>query len=93
MKVPTKSELRNRLAETQRENFKLVEKLNADKIKRWNDLLPAAYAEARKTLLKVFGTTLTLLHFEHVDEGGYWFTFELINDSRRQTYCVHHDEI
>ena len=31
--------------------------------------------------------------FEHVDVSGFWFTFELANDPRRQTYVVRWKEI
>ena len=28
------------------------------------------------------------VQFEHVDAAGWWYTFELINDNRRQTIRV-----
>jgi hypothetical protein len=33
------------------------------------------------------------LRFEHVDAAAYWFTFELVNDDRRQTWCVRHGDL
>lgn len=31
--------------------------------------------------------------FEHSDKSGYWFTFELKNDARRQTWCIRPNEV
>lgn len=31
--------------------------------------------------------------FEREDESGYWFSFELVTDDRRQTWCVRHGEV
>lgn len=44
-------------------------------------------------LKTIFGQLVKNLRFEHADASGYWFTFELINDSRRQTWCIRLDEI
>lgn len=33
------------------------------------------------------------VRLEHIDEAGYWFSFELEQDSRRQTWCVRHWEV
>lgn len=33
------------------------------------------------------------LQLEHVDASGYWYSFELVNDSRRQTWVIRHYEI
>lgn len=30
--------------------------------------------------------------FEHRDAAGYWFSFELPNDPRRQTWCVRYSD-
>lgn len=92
-KRPTKQELYNRIAELEKLQQKAYEEKNREKIKKWNDLLPAAYEECRKQLNSVFPNIITNLHFEHVDEGGYWFTFDLINDDRKQTYAVRHYQI
>lgn len=92
-KRPTKDELYEQIAELERANQKLIADRDRDKIKRWNDLLPQAYAECRKQLTAIFPNLVTLLHFEHVDDGGYWFTFELTNDSRKQTFAVRHSDI
>jgi hypothetical protein len=92
-KRPTKQELYNRIAELERLQQKAYEEKNREKIKIWNDLLPRAYEVCRAQLRGIFPNLLCALHFEHVDEGGYWFTFELINDGRRQTHAIRHYEI
>ncbi len=93
MKAPTKQQLYDQIAELERINQKAIEERDREKRKRWNELLPQAYAECRKQLKAVFPNLLAMLHFEHVDEGGYWFTFQLTNDSRVQTYAVRHGDL
>ena len=44
-------------------------------------------------LNKTFPRTWCKLQFEHVDAAAYWFTFELVNDSRRQTWSVRHSDL
>lgn len=92
-KRPTKQDLYNRIAELERQQQKAYEEQNREKLKRWNDLLPVAYEECRKQLKATFQNLLINLHFEHVDEGGYYFTFQLVNDNRIQTYSIRHYEI
>lgn len=92
-KRPTKQELYNRIAELERLQQKEYEERNREKVKRWNEFLPIAYDKCRKQLARVFPGAVTMLHFEHVDEGGYWFTFQLVNDERRQTYAIRHYEV
>lgn len=90
---PTKDELYEELARLERQNQKLVLERDREKIERWNKLLPLAYQECRRQLKNIFPNLMTMLHFEHVDEGGYWFTFQLVNDSRVQTYAVRHGDL
>jgi hypothetical protein len=93
VKRPKKDDLYEEIARLERENQKLVAERDRDKIKRWNDLLPVAYEVCRKQLNQWFPNILINLHFEHVDEGGYWFTFQLINDARTQTFAVRHTDL
>lgn len=44
-------------------------------------------------LNKTFGGLWCKLRFEHVDAAAYWYTFELVNDDRRQTWCVRHSDL
>lgn len=92
-KRPTKQELYERIAALEAAQQREYEKRNREKLKRWEEQLPAAFTECRRQLTTIFPRLLTLLHFEHVDDGGYWFTFQLINDERRQTHCIRHYEM
>ena len=40
-----------------------------------------------------YGAAVRNVLLEHVDEAGYWFSYELEQDSRRQTWCVRHWEV
>lgn len=42
---------------------------------------------------RAFGGVVRNVRLDHVDAAGYWFTFELANDARRQTYCIRHGDI
>jgi competence ComEA-like helix-hairpin-helix protein len=44
-------------------------------------------------LNKKFPNLWCKLRFEHVDAAAYWYTFELLNDDRRQTWCVRHSDL
>ena len=92
-KRPSKDELYERISELERANQRLIEERDREKTERWNKLLPQAYSECRRMLNATFPNLVTLLHFEHVDEGGYWFTFELVNNKTRQTFAVRHSDI
>lgn len=48
----------------------------------------AATQELYKQLRPIYGNSLYNVRFEHEDESGYWFSFELVGDTRRQAYCV-----
>ncbi len=89
----TKKEIEAQLIAEAREKAKLQAELDELKQKEWKEHLSLAFDKIKEVLHKAFGQTVNLLRFEHVDGAGYWFTFQLINDSRRQTYRVGHDEI
>lgn len=44
-------------------------------------------------LNKTFPRIWCNLRFDHVDAAAYWFSFELVNDKRRQTWCVRHSDL
>lgn len=44
-------------------------------------------------LNKTFPGIWCKLRFEHVDAAAYWFSFELVQDDRRQTWCVRHSDL
>lgn len=89
----TKKEIEDRLEAEIREKAILQAEIDALKQKEWKEHLSLAFDKLNDVLSKAFGGTVRLLRFEHVDGAGYWFSFELINDSTRQTYRVGHDEI
>lgn len=92
MKAPTKQQLYEQIEALKIMNQKISEETRREKEKIWKERLPNAYESCRKQLNAIFPNLVTMLHFEHVDEGGYWFTFQLINDSRVQTYAVRHND-
>lgn len=89
----SKKELEAQLRAEAREKARMQAEIDELKQREWKEHLSLAYAMVKEVLRKAFGETVHLLRFEHVDGSGYWFTFELINDDRRQTYRVGHDEI
>lgn len=93
MKAPTKQQLYEQIEALERINRQQNEEKTREQVKRWNEMLPQAYAKCREQLRAVFPNLVTMLHFEHVDSGGFWFTFELENDPRKQTYVVRHSDM
>lgn len=95
-----KAELQKQIESLQKENdfFKTEnEKLNNQvKIKlqeEWDKLRPKATEVFYKEMNKVFPEMVCRVTLEHIDLSGFWFTFELKNDSRRQTYVIRHNEL
>lgn len=92
MKVPTKKQLYQQLSELQAERIKAQEEKEQEQQKAFMVYYDGAYGHLIKTLKSAFGGQYRLVKFEHVDESGFWFSFELANDNRRQTYRVSHEE-
>lgn len=92
-KMKKKKEYIEEVAFLRNQNAALQEELNKELEERWNRKIPNATYEAHTKLSMIFKNLLFNLVFEHVDSSGYWFSFELVNDSRRQSYCVRHDEL
>ena len=90
--IPTKAELYTQVEALTKENIKLQEKLDAEKRAAWDILKDKAF-ECFYELTPFTKGTVQFLTLEHIDKVGYWFTFELINDSTRQTYCVRHTDL
>lgn len=87
-----KKELERTIRELSKQNQNLLNELNKETIKKWNERLPQAVEHVHKELKKPFGNTVIKLVYEHVDDAGYWFTFELVNNKTRQSYCVRHTD-
>lgn len=81
-----KAELVAEVARLTAENARMQES-------QWMEKLEAANAEMKRFLNKTFRGLWCNLRFEHVDAAAYWYTFELVNDSRRQTWCVRHSDL
>ena len=92
MREPTKDELRAQIAALQRENTKLQDKLDAEEQERWyknkNQAISMFYR-----LIPFFPRDIVNLNLDHIDKAGYWFNFEITNDSRKQIYCVRHTDL
>lgn len=93
MKTPTKAELYSQIAELQKQCTKLQETIERDQRKEWERRRPDAVAFFYKVMERTFPGMVKNVQLEHIDSGGYWFSFELINDDRRQTYAVRHTDI
>lgn len=92
MKKPTKAELYAIIDSLEKENAKLQEQLDAQKQKHWLE----HQGEARRVLFESVPFTalqIRKLMLDHVDNTGYWFTFNVDKDETRQTYCVRHTDL
>ena len=49
--------------------------------------------ELWKMLSRTFPGLVRNVRIEHYDAGGWWYTFELVNDPRRQTWAVRESDI
>ena len=92
MQRPTKSELYKQVDALIKENIVLQDKLDAEDKMHWMTLKDKAF-EMFYELTPFNKGTVQFLTLEHIDKVGYWFTFELCNDSTRQTYCVRHTDL
>lgn len=52
-----------------------------------------ATVKMKAFLNKTYPNIWRNLQLEHVDASGFWYSFELVNDSRRQTWCIRPYEI
>ena len=92
MKVPTKHELHAQIAMLTLENERLQEQLEAEERKRWQEHKDEAF-EAFYNAVPFMKHEMCMITLEHIDKAGYWFTFELRSDNRKQTYCIRHADL
>ena len=92
MKTPTKAELYAQVDALTRENIELQEKLDAEEQRRWLENKDRAF-EVFHGLVPFLKREMVNVTLSHIDKAGYWFTFELINDSTKQTFCVRHTDL
>ena len=64
-----------------------AEKMTFEERRRMADL------ELWKMLSRTFPGLVRNVRFENYDAGGWWYTFELVNDPRRQTWAVRESDI
>ena len=94
MKKPTKAELNDQISYLTNQLLEMNRQKEKQKFEKWMKRYPDALEFFHKNInRKLFGDTICNLTFERVDNSGYWFTFELENDSRRQTYAVRHTDL
>lgn len=92
-KRPTKGELYEQIDRLEEQNRKLSDDLERDRRRAWELRIPEAAMVMLRFLNDKFPGTWCNVRFEHVDAAGYWYTFELVNDSRRQTWSVRHSDL
>lgn len=92
-KRPKKSELYEQIESLERQNQKMSEELEQERRRKWELRIPDATEWICDFLNRTFPGTWCKLRFEHVDAAAYWFTFELVNDDRRQTWSVRHSDL
>lgn len=63
-----------------------------DPDKAYNNI-PAAVEAFYAHTRQLHGETLFGVRFDHVDGSGFWFSYELTHDNRRQVYCVRHADL
>jgi hypothetical protein len=92
MKTPTKAELYAQINALTRENIELQEKLDAEEYERWLKNKDTAFSMFYR-LIPFYPNQICNLDLDHIDKAGYWFTFKIVNDNRKQTFCVRHTDL
>lgn len=92
-RAPKKAELYEQIERLEEQNRKLSDELERDRRRQWELRIPEAACVMCRFLEDKFPGTWRNVRFEHVDAAGYWYTFELKMDSRRQTWCVRHSDL
>ena len=92
MKVPTKDELYTQVEALMKQNHELQLQLEEEERKRWHKNKDKAFQIFYHSV-PFLPREMCMITLEHIDRAGYWFTFELRTDSRKQTYCVRHTDL
>lgn len=88
-----KAEMQKQMEFLERENKRMREEISRKQQEEWDKLRPKATEIFHKEMNKVFPEMVCKVTLEHIDSSGFWFTFELKNDSRRQTYAIRHTDL
>ena len=92
MKVPSKAELYAQVEALTRENLRLQEQLDAQERKQWLENKDSAFAMFYR-IVPFMPSEMCDVALDHIDKVGFWFTFELKNDNRKQTMCIRHTDL
>ena len=92
-KSEKKAEMQKQMEFLERENRKMREEIARKQQEEWDKLRPKAAEIFYKEMNKIFPEMVCKVSLEHIDSSGFWFTFELKNDSRRQTYAIRHTDL
>jgi hypothetical protein len=92
MKKPTKKELYEKVKELQAKEIEMQEEKERQFTEKAMVYYDGAYNILVSKLRNSFGGAYCLIKLDHIDTAGFWFSFELVNDKRRQTYRVNHDD-
>ena len=92
MNAPTKANLYNQIDALNRENYKLLQQIEEEERKKWIDNTSRAVTVLFE-MLPFAARRVVKVTLEHIDRSGYWFTFEIDNDNRRQTFAVRHSDL
>ena len=84
--------LKRQLELSQKTNESQNQKIQRLNMERWSKLIPKVAAKCHEMLDGHIRGMYKNLTFVHVDEAGFWFSYELL-DSTRQTYAVRHEEV
>ena len=88
-----KSELYERIKYLEEENQRLTAKLESEQQIRRGKQIGLASNCFYNQIRALHGHLICNVKYNHVDEAGFWFTFELTNDNRKQTYVVRHEDL
>ena len=88
-----KSELYERIKYFEEVNQRLTVKLESEQQIRWGKQIGLASNCFYNQIRALHGHLICNVKYDHVDEAGFWFTFELTNDNRKQTYVVRHEDL
>jgi hypothetical protein len=91
-KPPTKTELYNQVDALTSECIRLQSIIDSKEQEEWLSEKDKAISTFYRQV-PLLPRQIVNLQLDHIDKVGYWFNFELDNDSTRQTYCVRHTDL
>lgn len=95
MKTESKQDLRNRIDALEKQILQRDEAERAAKMLEWKKHLPEAFDFARDELNRRMSGKWRTLALDHIDESGFYFTYELyegLSCWTKQSIQVQHEE-